>query len=947
MEASLDPNKMTQQTSKPKGGLKTMPFIIANEAFEKVASYGLMPNMILYLMRGYHMDIATGTSVLSLWTAATNFLPIVGAFLSDSYLGRYRTIALGSIASFLGMILLYLTATVPHAKPPQCTSSAQSCKSATPAQLTLLFASFVLMSIGAGGIRSCSLAFGADQFDQKGNPKSRRVVQSFFNWYYASAAVSIMIAMTVLVYIQDHCGWKVGFGVPAILMFFSALLFLLASSLYVKAMPNKSLFTGLAQVTVAAFRKRHIALPLKEKDGCCHHISSSTIVGPTEKLRFLNKACIIRNHEKELKVDGSTINPWSLCTIEQVEELKALLKVIPLWSTGILIAVNISQNSFPLLQAKSMDRHVTSNFQIPAGSFGMCAIGTLTIWVAIYDRLVLPQLAKITGKPYGIGLKQRMGIGIALSCMAMAVSAIVESIRRRTAIEQGFAENPESVLDMSAMWLVPQHCLTGLAEAFFAIGQTEFFYSELPKSMSSIATALFGLGMAFGNLLGNNYSFIKVLTSKALGGDAKRSIFTSISLIPEVSASTSFPRTGNGTVSTKQNIIRHFHASQELLASKRTGDDAVGMTIPELANRTGRSIPFLEEILVNVGEEVGSEFDPVNIDVVELIAMEVGVNVKRLHSNEGAELLPRPPVVTVMGHVDHGKTSLLDALHQTSVAAKEAGGITQHLGAFVVDMPSGASITILDTPGHAAFSAMRARGAAVTDTVVLVVAADDGVMPRTLEAMAHAKAAMLKACIVKLIIWLITSFLVFVNIVHVGVGIISQSDVDLAQACGACIVGFNIRSPPNSQQIVPIKVHRVIYHLLEDLGNFSVDKAPGTLETQVAGEAQVLSIFELKGRTKSQGGDMKIAGCRVTDGRVTKVSTMRLLRSGEVIFEGSCRSLKREKQDVDAVGKGNECELAIDAYNDFQIGDVIQCLEQVKRKPKFVSSESGSVRIEC
>lgn len=142
-------------------------------------------------------------------------------------------------------------------------------------------------------------------------------------------------------------------------------------------------------------------------------------------------------------------------------------------------------------------------------------------------------------------------------------------------------------------------------------------------------------------------------------------------------------------------------------------------------------------------------------------------------------------------------------------------------------------------------------------------------------------------------------------------------------------------------------LHRVIYHLLEDIGNLIVDKAPGTFETRVAGEAEVLNIFELKGRSKSKGDDVKIAGCRVIDGRFTKSSTMRLLRSGEVVFEGSCASLKREKQDVETVGKGNECGLVICDCDDFQVGDVIQCLEQVIRKPKFISSESGAVRIEC
>ncbi|CAK9155165.1 unnamed protein product [Ilex paraguariensis] len=260
MEVSSDSMKTTQLVSSQKGGLRTMPFIIANEAFERVASVGLHANMVLYLRNEYHFDNATGASILFVWGAMSNFMPILGAFLSDSYLGRFRVIALGTVVTLFekitsihwqntqGMAVLWLTAILPGARPPHCDQDSDICAKSRPDQLALLFSSFALMAIGAGGIRPCSLAFGADQFDTPNNPKNESILQSFFNWYYASVGISVLISVTVIIYIQTEAGWVVGFGVPVVVMLLSTILFLLGSKLYVKVKANKSLMVGFLKL---------------------------------------------------------------------------------------------------------------------------------------------------------------------------------------------------------------------------------------------------------------------------------------------------------------------------------------------------------------------------------------------------------------------------------------------------------------------------------------------------------------------------------------------------------------------------------------------------------------------------------------------------------------------------------------------------------------------------
>lgn len=216
--------------------------------------------------------------------------------------------------------------------------------------------------------------------------------------------------------------------------------------------------------------------------------------------RFLDKSAVIVSKD-EIKSNGEAADPWRLCTLQQVEMVKCFVRIIPVWTSAIMFFITLSQQStYVVYQALQMDRRLgKSGFKIPAGSFVVFNMLTLTVWIPIYDRLIVPQLRKITKHEGGITMLQRIGVGIVISILGTVVSALVEQRRREIALHKptlGLTSTGGAVSSMSSLWLLPQLMLFGLSEAFTIIGQNEFYYQQFPENMRSVAGAVLFLGMS-------------------------------------------------------------------------------------------------------------------------------------------------------------------------------------------------------------------------------------------------------------------------------------------------------------------------------------------------------------------------------------------------------------------------------------------------------------------
>lgn len=482
-----------------------MPYVIGNETFEKLGTIGTSTNLLVYLTTIFNMKSITATNLINVFNGTCNFGTLIGAFLSDTYFGRYKVLGFASVSSFLGMLVLTLTAAVTKLHPPHCVEA--PCIGPTPWQMAFLLTAFLFLIVGASGIRPCNLAFGADQFNPN-TESGQRGIASFFNWYYFTFTFAMMVSLTIIVYVQADINWAIGLAIPTFLMFLSCFVFFVGTSIYVKVPPEGSPLTSICQVLVANVKKRKLAFPDEPATSLFNHVSSKSINSKlpySKQLRFLNKAAIITAEDK-VNSDGSSGNRWTLCSIQQIEEVKCVIKTVPIWISCIIYNVSINQmQTYTVFQALQSDRRLRpSSFQVPAASYTVFQMLALTIWIPVYDQIVVPCLRKITKKRQGISLLQRIGVGMGISIITMLVAGLVETKRRDEAHSKptvGFERGKGAISSMPGYWLIFQLAIAGLSEGFAVIGFVEFFYKQFPENMRSFAGSFLFCGFAMSSYL--------------------------------------------------------------------------------------------------------------------------------------------------------------------------------------------------------------------------------------------------------------------------------------------------------------------------------------------------------------------------------------------------------------------------------------------------------------
>ena len=484
----------------------TIPYLLWNEFGERLAFYGLVTNLIIYLSTVMGQTPASAAVSVNLFQGTCYLTPLLGAYvffflavrshaltlslalvrsfaryLADAAWGRYKTILVFSWIYFAGLFLLAASAAAP-----------------VKSMAALYFALYTI-ALGTGGIKANNSTFGADQFDDN-DPRDREEKKSFFNWFYFSINVGSLIASTAIVYIQENISWAIGFAVPAAAMLGAIVVLVAGESRYTHVPPSDSPLERVVSVTKSALRGRRRARDRGDevRDPEVRDPESEPLVSGDGRGYGATMTSTNKGHWLDAALARHTA--------EDVGDVKLVYALLPVFFTTILFWTIYSQmQTFFVVQGAMMYRRIGS-FEVPAASLSSWDTLAIVGLIPVYEKLFVPTLRRM-GRP--MTTLKRIGLGLVICVAAMMVAAFVET-RRLAAVRDG--------LPPPSIWMqVPMYVLVGLAEVFSSVGTMEFFYDSAPVTVRSMASALQLFSVCLGSYLSSGLVII-VQSLSTLGG---------------------------------------------------------------------------------------------------------------------------------------------------------------------------------------------------------------------------------------------------------------------------------------------------------------------------------------------------------------------------------------------------------------------------------------------
>ncbi|XP_024923285.3 protein NRT1/ PTR FAMILY 7.3 isoform X2 [Ziziphus jujuba] len=437
--------------------------ILVNQGLATLAFLGVEVNLVLFLTRVLGQDNAEALNNVSKWTGTVYIFSLLGAFLSDSYWGRFKTCAIFQLIFVLGLASLPLCAYLFLLKPRGCGDKETPCGGHSGFHEPFFYISIYLIALGNGD--------------------------------------------TILGYFEDEGMWTLGFWASAGSALLALVLFLCGTPRYRHFKPSGNPLSRFCQVIISASRKWRVEIMPAVEDNLYEEAGEESSKNGarkmlhTEGFKFLDRAAYITEKELyHLEKDDGVRNPWRLCTVTQVEEVKCILRLLPIWLCTILYSVVFNQMASLFVEQGAAMKTNVASFHIPPASMSSFDILSVAAFIFIYRRVLDPLFARLknNSNPKGLTELQRMGIGLVLAILAMVSAGVVECFRLKYA-RKDCRSNCESPSSLSIFWQVPQYMLIGASEVFMYVGQIEFFNGQAPDGLKSFGSALCMTSISLGN----------------------------------------------------------------------------------------------------------------------------------------------------------------------------------------------------------------------------------------------------------------------------------------------------------------------------------------------------------------------------------------------------------------------------------------------------------------